>query len=79
MINEKWLKKCIVIFILNFVLCSNTITYLLEIKPNLEWLNYSFKIDFHILKVLKTYLEVKNLKNDQNYQKMTITEKTTKF
>ena len=29
---------------------------------------YSFKIDFHILKGLKTSLEVKILKNDKNCQ-----------
>ena len=45
----------------------NFIKYVLETKPSLEWLKYSFKIDFYILKVLKTNLEVKILKNDQIY------------
>ena len=41
------------------------IKYVLEIKTSLKWLKYPFKIDFHVLKVLKTSLEVKILKNDQ--------------
>ena len=40
----------------------NFIKYILETKTSLEWSKYSFKIDFHILKGLKTSLEVKSWK-----------------
>ena len=46
----------------------NFIKYILETKTILEWSKYSFKIDFHILKGLKTNLKVKILKNDKNCQ-----------
>ena len=39
----------------------NFIIHILETK-SLEWSEYSFKIDFHILKWLKTSLEVKSWK-----------------
>ena len=45
----------------------NFIKYILETKTSLEWSKYSFKIDFHILKVLKISLEIKIPKNDQIY------------
>ena len=47
----------------------NFIKYFLETKTGLIRSNYSFKIDFHVLKVLKISLEVKILKNDQICQK----------
>ena len=61
----------IVIFELNFVLCVNVLNfkYILETKTSLELSKYSFKIDFHVLKVLKISLKVKILENDQIYQK----------
>ena len=40
------------------------IKYIVKPKTNLKWSRYSFKIDFHVLKVFKTSLEVKILKND---------------
>ena len=70
----------IVIFELNFILCFNFlnfIKYILETKTSLEWSKYSFKIDFHILKGLKTSLEVKILKNDKNCQKWSNTPRRT--
>ena len=44
----------------------NFIKYILETKTSLKWSRYSFKIDFHILKVLKTSLEVKILKTTKS-------------
>ena len=46
-------------------MCLNFIKYILETKTSLEWSKYYFKIDFHILKMFKTNLDVKILKNDQ--------------
>ena len=43
----------------------NFIKYILETKISLKFLRYSFKTDFHVLKVLKTSFKVKILKNDQ--------------
>ena len=56
----------IIIFELNCALCFNAckfIKYILKTKTSLKWSIYSFKIDLHVLKVLKTSLEVQIWKN----------------
>ena len=52
--------------IVNCAVCFNAckfIKYILKTKTSLKWSIYSFKIDLHVLKVLKTSLEVKIWKN----------------
>ena len=53
----------------------NFIKYVLKSKLNIEWPIYSFKMDFYILKVLKTSLEIKNLKTTKIAKKQPLLKK----